>query len=204
MTRHNNAHINKRYVMQKLNDTAHKILDIAEFFTQTKGFNAFSYKDIQTEMGIKTSSIHYYFPTKKHLALAMTERYVNNFQIALLNIRDQYPSGVDQIQNMTEVYIDVVKQNKFCMCGMLASELTSICDASVAKLIFFFEVVQNWVEEAITLGQEQSLIKKDISAKATATGFVSVIEGAMLIARAKGEPEHLINVMNNTIGQLKD
>ncbi|MDO7084533.1 TetR/AcrR family transcriptional regulator [Pseudocolwellia sp. AS88] len=189
--------------MQKLNDTAHKILDIAEFFTQTKGFNAFSYKDIQTEMGIKTSSIHYYFPTKKHLALAMTERYVNNFQIALLNIRDQYPSGVDQIQNMTEVYIDVVKQNKFCMCGMLASELTSICDASVAKLIFFFEVVQNWVEEAITLGQEQSLIKKDISAKATATGFVSVIEGAMLIARAKGEPEHLINVMNNTIGQLK-
>ena len=32
--------------MQKLNDTAHKILDVAEFLTQTKGFKAFSYKDI--------------------------------------------------------------------------------------------------------------------------------------------------------------
>ena len=50
--------------MKPLNDTAHKILDVAEHFTQSLGFNAFSYKDIQENVGIKTSSIHYYFPTK--------------------------------------------------------------------------------------------------------------------------------------------
>lgn len=61
--------------MQQLNDTAHKIFDIAEHYTQTRGFNAFSYKDIQNEVGIKISSIHYYFSTKKNLALSMTERY---------------------------------------------------------------------------------------------------------------------------------
>ncbi|WP_076417940.1 TetR/AcrR family transcriptional regulator [Colwellia sp. UCD-KL20] len=189
--------------MLKLNETAHKILDVAEFYTQTKGFNAFSYKDIQNDVGIKTSSIHYYFPTKKELALSMTARYIDNFQAKLLEIRELYPSGIEQIVQMAEVYIDVVKQNKFCMCGMLASELTSICDASVAKVIYFFETVQSWVEEAIVLGQHQKLIKQEVSAKASAISFVSIIEGAMLIARAKGEPNHLITVINNTINDLK-
>ncbi len=189
--------------MQKLNDTAHKILDVAEFLTQTKGFNAFSYKDIQSEVGIKTSSIHYYFPTKKKLALSMTERYVSNFQIKLLEISNQYTSGIEQIESMANVYVDVVKQNKFCMCGMLASELTSICEASVAKLIYFFDIIQLWIQEAITLGQNQKIIKSTVSAKDSAIAFVSVIEGAMLIARAKGKPSHLVNVIQNTIEALK-
>lgn len=189
--------------MQQLNDTAHKILDIAEHYTQTRGFNAFSYKDIQNEVGIKTSSIHYYFPTKKDLALSMTVRYVENFSAKLLEISDKYSSAIEQIEQVAQIYVGVVKQNKFCMCGMLASEFLSICDTSISKLGSFFDLVQNWIEKVIILGQQQKVFKHSISAKDSATSFVSVTEGAMLIARVKGDADYLTRVINNTIKALK-
>ena len=63
--------------MLELNETAHKLLDSAERYTKSQGFNAFSYRDLQNEVGVKTSSIHYHFPTKKDLALSMTARYAS-------------------------------------------------------------------------------------------------------------------------------
>ena len=75
---------------------AQKILDVAESFTQTRGFNAFSYKDIQAEVGVKTSSIHYYFPTKQDLAAAMTERYTDRFLQLLNYINEKNSKGVDK------------------------------------------------------------------------------------------------------------
>ena len=60
--------------MQEHNATAGKILDVAEHFMQTRGFNDFSYRDIQNEVGVKTSSIHYYFPTKQDLVIHLIDR----------------------------------------------------------------------------------------------------------------------------------
>src|SRR5699024_11730842 len=50
-------------------------LPILTFIT-TRGTNAFSYKDISKEIGIKTSSIHYYFPTKNDLIVAVLEHVI--------------------------------------------------------------------------------------------------------------------------------
>ena len=56
------------------------ILDIAQTLAQTRGYNAFSYRDISEVIGIKTSSIHYYFPTKGDLGEALVRRYRDNFK----------------------------------------------------------------------------------------------------------------------------
>lgn len=60
-----------------------EILDIAQHLAQTKGFNGFSYNDISNEIGIKTSSIHYYFKSKDELAIALIERYHHNLKLQL-------------------------------------------------------------------------------------------------------------------------
>ena len=112
--------------MQNLNDTAHKILDIAEYYTQTYGFNAFSYKDIQNEVGIKTSSIHYYFSTKQDLAYVMTERYIERFSILLNEITQRNQTGHGQLKALANIYINALKQERFCISGMLASDALSL------------------------------------------------------------------------------
>ena len=53
--------------------TKDKIIEIGNKFLVEKGYNAFSYADISKSIDIKTSSIHYHFPSKVDLCLAIIE-----------------------------------------------------------------------------------------------------------------------------------
>ena len=75
--------------MKELNPTAEKIVDLAESYMQSRGFNGFSFRDIQNELGIKTASIHYHFKTKQDLAQTVFERYLVNYEVALKRIESQ-------------------------------------------------------------------------------------------------------------------
>ncbi len=46
--------------------TRERILELGENFIRTKGYNAFSYQDISSELGVKNAAIHYYFPSKEN------------------------------------------------------------------------------------------------------------------------------------------
>lgn len=72
--------------------TAAKIADIAESYIQSRGFNGFSFRDIQNELGIKTASIHYHFKTKQDLAKVVFERYLERYGAQLNNIDQQQVS----------------------------------------------------------------------------------------------------------------
>ena len=56
-----------------------EILDVAEAMIRTRGYNAFSTRDVADAVGIKAASVHYYFPTKADIGAAVTERYTARF-----------------------------------------------------------------------------------------------------------------------------
>jgi len=61
--------------MRRLTDsTRTKIIDAGEKLLLKNGFNGFSYADIALALGIKKSSIHYHFPSKADLGLAVIQR----------------------------------------------------------------------------------------------------------------------------------
>ena len=66
--------------------TADRILDIAERLVQRRGFNAFSYADVATAVGIRKASLHYHFATKADLGQALIARYRQTFLAALREI----------------------------------------------------------------------------------------------------------------------
>ena len=60
-----------------------EILDVAEALIRTSGFNGFSTRDVADAVGIKAASVHYHFPTKADIGVAVTERYTDRFLEAL-------------------------------------------------------------------------------------------------------------------------
>jgi TetR/AcrR family transcriptional regulator, transcriptional repressor for nem operon len=50
---------------------AEAIMDAAELRMRGGGFNGFSFREIADDVGIKSSSVHYHFPTKEKLAAAV-------------------------------------------------------------------------------------------------------------------------------------
>ena len=54
----------------KTNDISKEdeILEVGQELIQTVGYDGFSYRDIADRVGIKSASVHYYFPAKTDLA----------------------------------------------------------------------------------------------------------------------------------------
>ncbi len=46
---------------------------------QRRGMNGLSFRTLADEVGIKSSSVHYYFPEKSDLTRNLIERYTQNF-----------------------------------------------------------------------------------------------------------------------------
>ncbi|MGF1528378.1 MAG: TetR/AcrR family transcriptional regulator [Candidatus Competibacterales bacterium] len=188
--------------MNPPNETASKILDLAEHFTQTRGFNAFSYRDLQRELGIKTSSIHYYYPAKTDLAVALTERYLARYTQALDDIAETTPGGRRRLERLGDIYLGVVRQNRFCLCGMLASDIVSM-PAEVGHLLErFFALNEGWIAEAIALGVAQGDFKASLVPERAAARLLATLEGGMLIARARGRVAELAAVLGDALDNL--
>ena len=56
-------------------EMSERLLDLAQEFIQTCGYNAFSYRDLAEATGITTASIHYHFRTKSDLGQAVVVRH---------------------------------------------------------------------------------------------------------------------------------
>src|SRR3974390_2000756 len=102
-------------------DTAEQILDLAETLIQTRGYSAFSYQDIADSLGIRKASIHYYFPSKADLGVAVVDRYADRFGAALVAIgQEQSRSSMTMLEFYIEPYLGFARTpDRICLCGAL-------------------------------------------------------------------------------------
>lgn len=189
--------------MKELNATAHKILDLAELYTQTKGFNAFSYKNIQNEVGIKTSSIHYYFPTKHDLALQMTERYILRFKNKLETIKEKNLCGMKRLKIFGKIHSDTSIEGKFCLCGMMASEAVSLSEIVIDAIKEFFKYMEGWIVDCVEHAIRQKTVKASIIPKDFAQMFLAILQGGMLIAITQKKSQNGVEfLVENSLLQI--
>ena len=76
-----------------MNATQTLLLDLGEAAMMQRGFDGFSYADIARDAGIRKASIHYHFPTKQDLGLAVLHRYSQRLLERLAEIRQTARTG---------------------------------------------------------------------------------------------------------------
>ncbi len=181
--------------MMKQHDIYQHILDVAENLIQTQGYNAFSYKDISTLVGVKTSSIHYYFPTKADLGKAVVKKHID----ALCDVLEQLIDNKNvSSKKKLERFINGIVANTFldkqkmCLGGMLASDVLTLPDMIQNEVRIFFTRLENGIKRLLIEAvdrKEFQLDKKTI--KNEALLILSLIEGALLLARLFQDEGHL-------------
>src|SRR5437660_11718741 len=102
-------------------DTAARTLDVAERLVQVRGYNGFSYADVAAELGITKASLHYHFPGKAELGEALIVRYASRFAEALRQIDSDCQDVPAKLAAYAELYAGVLKEERMCLCGMLAA-----------------------------------------------------------------------------------
>jgi TetR/AcrR family transcriptional regulator, transcriptional repressor for nem operon len=167
--------------------TASQILDVAERLVQVRGFNGFSYANIAAELHITKAALHYHFAGKADLGEALITRYASRFAEALAraDAAGLGPSG--KLAAYADLYLQVLRDRKMCLCGMLAAEYQTLPQPMRDAVISFFDQNESWLEAVLGQGRDEGSLQFTGSAQDAARMIVSGLEGAMLIARPYGD-----------------
>lgn len=127
-------------------NSALKILDIAERRIRQVGYNAVSYRDIAAEMGLKSASLHYHFPKKEDLGVALVRRYADKFKDQLATSICDTASPQELIRAFVDVYSNALKkQQLLCLCLVLAAEADGLPPQVTAEVRKFFAENISWL-----------------------------------------------------------
>lgn len=183
-------------------ETPDQILDIAQRLVQTRGYNAFSYADISQSLGITKASLHYHFPSKAELGKRLIERYTRTFTRALADIETSSRGAPAKLRKYVALYGKVLRNDRMCLCGMLAAEQTTLPKPMQSELRQFFDENEHWLTSVLADGQAEKQLHLKYSPRETARLLVGSLEGAMMLARSLGDTarfaaraEHLLSAL---------
>jgi TetR/AcrR family transcriptional repressor of nem operon len=182
--------------------TATRILDVAEALVQRRGFNGFSYADIAAELRITTASLHYHFPGKAELGRAVIARYAQRFGAALQAIRAQHVDPAAQLRAYVDLYAEVLRHQRLCLCGMLAAEYDTLPDAMREAVVQFFDENERWLGEGLAQGRTAGVVRFEGPPEVAARMILSGLEGAMLVARPSGDPSWFQSAANRLLASV--
>lgn len=168
-------------------DTRTAILDTAEGLVQVRGFNAFSYADVSSELDMTNAALHYHFPGKAELGHALITRYAERFAASLQHIDESGASPFDRLRAYADLYRGVLEADRMCLCGMLAAEYQTLPGAMRDAVVAFFDANHVWLTEVLEAGRADGTIHVVGEARDSAELIVGTLEGAMLVARTYGQ-----------------
>ena len=182
--------------------TRQRILDIAERLVQTRGFNAFSYADIAEALHVTKASLHYHFPAKADLGAQLIERYASAFAQALADIDASSEDAAAKMRRYVDLYAGVLRDNRMCLCGMLAAEFATLPKPMKAGLKQFFDSNELWLTAVLENGRTASCLRFTGEASELARLLVGSLEGAMMIARSYGQVERFDAIAGRLLADL--
>jgi TetR/AcrR family transcriptional regulator, transcriptional repressor for nem operon len=163
--------------------TRERILDTAERLVQTRGFNGFSYADAATELGLTKASLHYHFPGKAELGAALIARYAERFTTELHRIDAGRLAPTAKLAAYASLYAEVLREDRMCLCGMLAAEYETLPTPMRDAIRRFFDDNHGWLRAVMEDGRDDRSMSFNGTAEDGARTILGGLEGAMLVAR---------------------
>ncbi len=168
-------------------DTRTQILDIAEQLARQRGFSGFSYRDISQPLGIRNAAVHYHFPTKADLGIALLERYGDLLTFHTSEFMKHGGNAVEQLEGFITFYTDkICSNNGTCLIAMLASEFVTIPESMQQAGRKLSLNIQTWMTKVLEVGRGQGEMRFEGEAADKALMILTSLQGASQMARLSG------------------
>lgn len=181
------------------NTTREKLLSHAQTLIGERGCNGFSYRDLAEHVGVKTSSIHYYFPNKEDLLLEAVDAYANRIWNHVESIDPRLPANarLDRYVSMLEGALARKNSDAVCVCGMMAADLSSLPESVAAALQAFFRRHEAWLVRLLSDGQQDGTLRfQGDDAQTAGRVLYAAIQGSALTSRLFKTPSRLREVVS--------
>jgi len=179
--------------------TRDRIMDVAETSVLAKGFAATSIDEILYEAGITKSGFFYHFRDKNDLALALLER----FRDRDLSVFEEMFRRADELSDdplhaylvglklLAETMADIQAARPGCLVATFVYQDQQF-DARVRAILI--EITETW--RAQFIGRIEAIAaahppRVEVDVEALADMLLTVIDGAIVVAKALGRPRML-------------
>ena len=180
-------------------ETRTALLHSAEHAARRSGMDGFSYADLEREVGIRKASIHYHFPKKDDLALALIRRYATRFLERLDEIEQTHATAGETLKVYLNEYRSALKNGEMvCLCVAFSIGRDTLSEAVLAELTDFHDKSLTWLTEVFEDAEFDHSISALADPAEEAAACLALVEGAQILARAAGTTD----LFDKAVGRL--
>jgi len=177
--------------MSNLTTTSDAILACARSLIVAGGYSDFSYADIADVVGIRKASIHHHFPSKVDLVRTLVARYREEVEAGMANLERRVSDPLEQLRSYVGYWEACIANASapFCVCALLASQLPALPEKVGLEVRAHFRSLSAWLTSVLERGARHGQLQLTMTPRAEAETFMATVHGAMLSARAYGDPK---------------
>lgn len=173
--------------------TRDQLLEHAQCLIRQRGYNGFSYRDLADHVGVKTASIHYYFPAKDDLLIAAIDKYAAQVYTMLHGIDKSLPAN-ERLARYAALFRGG-PTDQICLCGMLAADFASLSDRARQSVQAFFRMHETWLSEVVAAGVQDGSLKSCGDTAADGRWLFAAFQGALMGSRLFQDQQRLDDVV---------
>ncbi|MGV9801359.1 TetR/AcrR family transcriptional regulator [Mycobacterium sp. NPDC003449] len=191
--------------MAAATSTVEAILHCAHSSIVAGGYNGFSYADIAAVVGIRKASIHHHFPTKVDLVRILVKQYRAEAEAGIAEIERHVVDPLEQLRSYVGYWESCIgdPETSYCLCALLATQIPVLPDEIVLEVRAYFRALSAWLTSVLERGVRQGGISLTDDAHTEAEALMSAVHGAMLAARAYGDPQAFGTITRPVIDRLR-
>ena len=160
------------------------ILAAARRTAQVHGYAGLNFRDLAQDVGIKSSSIHYYFPSKADLGAAVAQRYWEDTAAVLEALADGTGDPLACLREYPKIFrVSLENENRLCLCSFMAAEYDDLPENVRTQVQAFTDVNVAWLRKVLVAAG----VSESREAEPHAQAIFAAIAGAQLIARSRSD-----------------
>lgn len=158
-------------------------MELGEDLIRTRGYNAFSYQDISSELGIKNAAVHYYFPSKENLGTSIVKNNIQRFEEMIQNMQNRGFDEWHQLETFMKIYSKSNREEKLCIVGSLGPNIESLNEPTRIELKKMTEIIVLWLITVLTSGREKKIFAFKGEVREKALLILSSLIAGLQLAR---------------------
>ena len=160
------------------------VMAAARRAAQSHGYTGLNFRELAAEVGIKSATIHYYFPTKVDLGAAIAKRYWEDAQTVLNNLWDEGADPARALKAYPETFRRSLEHdNRICLCSFMSAEHDDLPDPVKQEVAAFADINIAWLKRVLSAATDVDPAAGERRARA----IFAAVAGAQLMARSRSD-----------------
>ena len=183
-------------------DTRTRILSSARELFHSRSYTDVGIKEICDSAQVQKGSFYHFFPSKRELTLAVIDELLVEFkQRIYAEAFDPFLAPMSRFRKLAELVYRFQKETADstghilgCPFGNIALEMSTQDEVLRRKVEAIFSQMEGLFRKTLSAAVVQGEIG-DIDIDATASAMIAYIEGVMLMAKTRNDPEVIRTLM---------